>query len=79
MSRYPTRLPSTGVVSSFDVDRGIGEIESDDGRVVAFHCTAISDGTRDIPVHARVVFVTEAGHLGRMEARGVSSLQSSAS
>jgi len=58
----------TGSVSAFDPDRGWGEVTADDGRVLAFHCTAIADGSRLITVGTPVCFVERPGHLGRMEA-----------
>lgn len=63
----------TGRVSSFDDDRGLGEIEADDGQRFAFHCTAIADGTRTIDEGAHVRFDVVAGRLGRWEAAHVSS------
>jgi len=55
-----------GHVVSFDDPRGVGEIESADGRRLFFHCTAIADGTRTIQPGAVVEFEVIAG-----EARGV--------
>jgi CspA family cold shock protein len=59
-----------GVVVGFDPDRGLGEIESD-GTVYPFHCTQIADGTRIIPVGAKVGFAVAPGPLGRWEAVGI--------
>ncbi len=56
-----------GRVGSFDADRGLGEIVSDDGRRYPFHCTEIADGSRTIAVGAAVRFV-ELAKLGRHEA-----------
>jgi cold shock CspA family protein len=58
-------------VSSFDAERGLGTVVTDDGRSLPFHCTAIADGSRTIAVGARVAFVVVAGHLGRWEATGL--------
>lgn len=65
---------ATGVVESFDDTRGLGEVRTDDGEVLPFHCTAIADGSRTIaagtPVRCRVV----AGRLGRWEAADITPL-----
>jgi cold shock CspA family protein len=58
----------TGVVAEFDEPRGLGTIRADDGTELGFHCTAIADGTRTIPVGRRVTFEVVAGRLGRWEA-----------
>ncbi|HEX6417657.1 MAG TPA: cold shock domain-containing protein [Acidimicrobiales bacterium] len=62
---------ATGVVSAFDEDRGLGEVRADDGSALPFHCTAIADGTRTIPVGRPVRFRVAAGPLGRWEAAHV--------
>jgi cold shock CspA family protein len=61
----------TGVVAEFDEGRGLGTIRADDGAVLPFHCTAIADGTRTIPVGQRVAFDVVAGLVGRWEASSV--------
>jgi cold shock CspA family protein len=58
----------TGVVSEFDEARGLGVVTADDGAELHFHCTAIADGTRSVPVGERVRFVVVAGPAGRWEA-----------
>lgn len=60
----------TGAVTAFDVEVGLGEITTDDGRVVPFHCIAIADGTRDIELGVRVRFDLLA-KLGRYEATAI--------
>ncbi len=55
-------------MTEFDVDAGLGDLLTDDGRALPFHSTAIADGTRRIAVGRRVVCLVVAGHLGRMEA-----------
>ena len=60
--------PCAGVVSDFDEARGLGVVTADDGTELPFHCTAIADGTRSIPVGERVRFVVAAGPAGRWEA-----------
>jgi cold shock CspA family protein len=63
----------TGVVADFDEPRGLGTIRTDDGAELPFHCTAIADGTRTIPVGQRVAFRTAAGLLGRWEAAEITN------
>lgn len=63
----------SGSVTSFDEHRGLGEITSDDGTILPFHCTAITDGTRTIDVGAAVRFDIVAGRAGRWEAAGVAA------
>jgi cold shock protein len=63
-----TRRPVLARVTDFDADAGLGALVTDDGRALPFHCTAIADGTRRIDVGRRVVCLVVAGHLGRMEA-----------
>jgi cold shock CspA family protein len=60
-----------GVVTAFDEDRGLGEIEDEDGRRYPFHCTRIADGTRTIPVGAKVEFSVVPGLPGRWEAAAI--------
>lgn len=64
---------ATGTVTAFDDARGLGTITTDEGDRLGFHCTAIADGTRTIPVGARVVFTVVAGRLGLWEADGVTA------
>ncbi len=58
----------TGTVEAFDAQVGLGTVRADDGRQLPFHCTAIADGSRTVPVGARVAFEIEPGRLGRWEA-----------
>ena len=51
--------------------RGLGVVRSDDGAEYPFHCTAIADGTRTIPVGVTVEFAVTAGPLGLVEATQV--------
>lgn len=60
-----------GSVAEFDEHRGLGTIAGDDGRIYAFHCTGIADGTRTIEVDTEVRFDVVAGRLGRWEAWGI--------
>jgi cold shock CspA family protein len=61
----------TGVVSTFDDDAGLGTITADDGRVFAFHCTAIADGTRTIAVNSAVDFEPRPARHGTWEAGAI--------
>jgi cold shock CspA family protein len=62
---------ATGVVAEFDEPRGLGTVRTDDGAELPFHCTAIADGTRTIPVGRRVAFDVVPGRLGRWEASDI--------
>ena len=66
--------PRHGTVVAFDEDRGIGTIVGADSKEYPFHCTAVADGTRQISAGTEVVFEVAAGHLGRVEARGIVSV-----
>ena len=59
---------------AFDPDRGLGTVRDDGGSELAFHCTALADGTRSVEVGTRVVYVIAAGHRGLVEARGLATL-----
>jgi cold shock CspA family protein len=61
-------IKSTGRVAEYDEHAGFGWIEDGGGRRYWFHCTAIADGSRSVPVGAAVSFDVVAGHLGRWEA-----------
>jgi cold shock CspA family protein len=61
----------TGRVVSFDAPRGLGVIEGDDGSRYGFHCTEVADGSRSVPVGARVVYDVAPGVLGSWEATRV--------
>ena len=62
-----------GRVVAYDVRRGLGTVEGDDGRRYDFHCTAIADGSRDIPVGATVTFRVAPGQRGAWEAATIRS------
>ena len=55
-------------VTSFDDPRGIGSVTTDDGRVLAFHCTAVADGSRTIAEGTTVVVEVGPGLPGAWEA-----------
>lgn len=60
-----------GRVASFDHDRGLGTVATDDDAVdgeFPFHCTAIADGSRTIAEGTSVTFEVIAGRQGRWEA-----------
>lgn len=57
-----------GEVVEFDERRGTGTVVTDGGGTHPFHCTAVADGSRNVPVGVAVHFRLVAGHLGRWEA-----------
>jgi cold shock CspA family protein len=61
----------SGRVAGFDDHRGRGEVETRGGLHFPFHCTAIADGTRTIPVGADVRFRLVIGPLGKLEATAI--------
>lgn len=60
-----------GVVREFDVQIGLGTIESEDGEEFPFHCIVISDGTRSIEPGSAVYFSPSPTLRGRIEAVAV--------
>jgi len=73
-----SRATRRGRVTAFDVHVGLGEILADDGTELPFHCTAITDGSRTIPVGVEVVFLVVPGPVGRLEATSVTALATQA-
>ena len=65
------RSSMLGTVIEFDEGRGIGTIRCGAERLVAFHCTAISDGSRSIAVGTMVTVHIRAARLGLLEADSV--------
>lgn len=63
-----------GVVTTFDESSGLGIITADNGSEIPFHCTTISDGTREIEVGRRVYVRIFAATKGRVEAMVVEKL-----
>jgi hypothetical protein len=53
-----------GRVTSFDDRRGDGEFVADDGEHFYFHCVAIADGSRSIPVGVRANAIRAVGQRG---------------
>ncbi|MBA2496236.1 MAG: cold shock domain-containing protein [Acidimicrobiia bacterium] len=64
----------TGTVVAFDVRRGLGTVRGDDGTEHAFHCTAITDGTRTIDAGTRVRY-TLVPRIGTYEAARLTRLR----
>ncbi|MEI8147876.1 MAG: hypothetical protein WCG62_02210 [Actinomycetes bacterium] len=65
-----------GTVESFDSQRGDGWIVSDHAARYYFHCVSIGDGSRTIPIGAKVTATPRVGLLGRDEAVNVYSVGS---
>ncbi len=63
-----------GVVSFFDGERGLGEIEEAGGERLGFHCVAITDGTRQIAPGTPVRYRAGLGPTGVLEARAVTKM-----
>jgi cold shock CspA family protein len=63
--------PMVGVVTAFDTEVGLGTVRADDGRTWPFHCTRISDGSREIDVGQAVTFTVGPGAPGQWEAESV--------
>ena len=57
----------------FDERRGLGVIERADGTQFGFHCTQIADGSRTVPVSAKVRYRRIPAHLGTYEAASVTT------
>jgi len=57
-----------GRVTAFDDRRGDGEVVTDDGESLYFHCVSIADGSRTIAVGTAVQADRAVGHRGRDEA-----------
>ena len=64
------RGPRAGVVTAFDAERGVGTVTGADGHPFVFHCTALTDGSREVEVGREVLFVVRPAH-GRLEAASV--------
>ncbi len=69
-----TPRASTGEVTAFDEQAGLGTVRADDGREHAFHCVAVADGSRTIPTGVRVTFTVAPGLPGAWEAWSVAPL-----
>ena len=62
---------ASGIVTAFDESLAFGEVRTQSGRTLFFHCTQIADGSRSIAVGTHVVFHVVAGRMGRWEAAEV--------
>lgn len=62
-----------GRVVEFDIERGLGVIESEAGERVIFHCTQIADGSRVISDGAQVTYDLLA-KLGHYEATAITAV-----
>ena len=60
-----------GVVTAFDDVAGLGTVTADDGTAYAFHCTAITNGTRTIAVDTPVEFERQPARHGTYEATAI--------
>lgn len=58
---------TSGVIESFDDQRGDGIFRSDAGEQMYFHCVCIADGSRSVPVGVRAQGRRSVGRLGRDE------------
>ena len=67
-------MSERGRVADYDDHKGWGWIATDDGRLLFFHCTAIADGTRTIPVDAEVDYDEVVDPRGKPEAANVRAL-----
>lgn len=63
-----------GVVAAYDAARGLGTLRGEDGAEHGFHCTAITDGTRQIEEGTPVAFMLVPGRGGLFEAVSVTKL-----
>ena len=59
-----------GTVDTFDGQVGLGTVRGLDGATHLFHCIAIDDGTRTIPVGSEIVFAL-LPKLGAFEATAI--------
>ena len=62
-----------GRVREFDEGRGLGTITADDGRIYRFHCTQLTDGSRQVATGQDVRFDL-LPKLGRYEAGSIDKL-----
>jgi cold shock CspA family protein len=60
-----------GRVEAFDDHRGDGQVRSDRGEALYFHCVNIADGSRSIALGTLVAARRSVGHLGHDEAREI--------
>lgn len=60
-----------GRVAEYDDHKGYGELEVEGGGRLFFHCTAIADGSRTIPVGIDVDYDAATDPRGKPEAANV--------
>ncbi len=65
-----------GTIVAFDALRGLGSVAlaRGNGVVVAFHCMAIDDGTREIEVGVRVAGTLAPDAVGRLQMARITKL-----
>ena len=63
-----------GRVAAYDDHKGYGYLEVDGGGRLFFHCTAIADGSRTIPVGVEVEYEAVTDPRGKPEAAAVRPL-----
>ena len=63
-----------GRVAEYDDHKGYGYLDTEDGARLFFHCTAIADGSRTIPVGVDVEFEPVTDPRGQPEAAAVRTL-----
>jgi cold shock CspA family protein len=64
-------MVSRGRVAEYDDHKGYGYLATADGGRLFFHCTAIADGTRTIPVGVDVEYEPVTDPRGQPEAANV--------
>ncbi|MGH9178445.1 MAG: cold shock domain-containing protein [Acidimicrobiales bacterium] len=64
-------MASRGRVAEYDDHKGYGYLATEDGDHVFFHCTAIADGTRTIPVGIDVDYDPVTDPRGKPEAANI--------
>ena len=57
----------TGIVRSFDEQRGVGIVEIDQGKQLTFHATAFIDGSRSIERGSPIVACQVPAHGGERQ------------
>lgn len=67
-------MPLRGRVAEYDDHKGYGHLEVDGGGRLFFHCTAIADGSRTIPVGVEVEYEPVTDPRGKLEAADVRPL-----
>jgi cold shock CspA family protein len=67
-------IVTTGTVTAFDPESGLGEVADGHGVAYRFHCTTISDGSRHIELGQPVTFLVGAAGPGQWEAIQVTAL-----